>query len=104
MRRGEDVPHSRGGEPTDRRDGFFDIASPVIDSRHQVAVEIPELCRYMAELVWKQAEFMETPESIHQYRLDSTHRTKLAGPCRVPWRDGVRRMVAARHPELQLQG
>jgi len=66
-------------------------------------VEIPELCSYMAELVGKKAEFMETPEGIHQYRLDPTRRTKLAGPCRVPWRDGVRRMVSARHPELQLQ-
>ena len=66
-------------------------------------VEIPELCRYMAELVGKKAEFMETPEGILQYRLDPTHRTKLAGPCRVPWRGGVRRMVAARHPELPLQ-
>jgi nucleoside-diphosphate-sugar epimerase len=66
-------------------------------------VEIPELCRHMAELVGKRAEFEETPDGIHQYRLDATRRTMLAGPCRVPWRDGVRRMVAARHPELPLQ-
>jgi nucleoside-diphosphate-sugar epimerase len=66
-------------------------------------VEIPDLCRYMAELVGKKAEFVETPEGIHQYRLDPTLRTRLAGPCRVPWRDGVRRMLAARHPELPLR-
>jgi nucleoside-diphosphate-sugar epimerase len=66
-------------------------------------VEIPELCRVMAELVGKKAEFMEVPGGIHQYRLDPSHRNDLAGPCRVSWRDGVRRMVAARHPELQLR-
>ncbi|MBW1687552.1 MAG: NAD(P)-dependent oxidoreductase [Deltaproteobacteria bacterium] len=66
-------------------------------------VEIPELCRYMAELVGKKAEFVRTPEGIHQYRLDTTRRTELAGRCRVSWRDGVRRMIAARHPELGLR-
>jgi nucleoside-diphosphate-sugar epimerase len=66
------------------------------------AVAIPELCGYMAELVGKSAEFVRTPEGIYQYRLDSTRRRKLAGPCRVRWRDGVRRMIAARHPELGM--
>jgi nucleoside-diphosphate-sugar epimerase len=68
------------------------------------AVEVPELCRYMAELVGKQAEFVRTPEGIHQYRLDPTRRTELAGPCGVSWRDGLRRMIAFRHPELRLRG
>jgi nucleoside-diphosphate-sugar epimerase len=68
------------------------------------AVAIPELCSYMAELVGKKAEFVRTPEGIHQYRLDPTRRTQLAGRCRVSWRDGVRRMVAARHPEPRLGG
>ena len=45
-------------------------------------------------------EFVESPDGIHQYRLDAARRTELAGPCRVPWREGVDRMVAARHPEL----
>jgi UDP-glucuronate 4-epimerase len=67
------------------------------------AVEIPALCRYMADLVGKQATFIETPHGIHHYRLDPTRRAELAGRCRVPWRDGVRRMIAARHPELALR-
>jgi len=66
------------------------------------AVEIPELCRYMAELVGKKATFVETPQGIHHYRVDAACRTKLAGPCHVSWRDGIRRMVAVRHPELKL--
>lgn len=68
------------------------------------AVEIPDLCRHMAELVGKPATFVESPWGIHHYRLDAARRTTLAGPCRVPWRDGLRRMIAARHPELRLRG
>ncbi|HJO24614.1 MAG: NAD(P)-dependent oxidoreductase [Myxococcota bacterium] len=63
-------------------------------------VEIPEMCRYMAERVGRRVEFVESPEGIHQYRLAGTRRSELAGPCRVPWREGVERMIAARHPEL----
>jgi len=27
----------------------------------------------------------------------------LVGETRVPWRDGMRRMVRARHPEIELR-
>ena len=63
-------------------------------------VEVPELCRYMAARVGRDVEFVESPDGIHQYRLEATRRTELAGPCRVPWQEGVDRMIAARHPEL----
>ena len=63
------------------------------------AVDMAELCRYIGELVGKGVRFVESDEGIHQYRLDATRRTRLAGPCRVSWRDGVRRMLEARHPE-----
>jgi nucleoside-diphosphate-sugar epimerase len=63
-------------------------------------VEIRELCHHMATLIGREVAFVESPDGIHQYRLDPTRRSELAGPCRVKWRDGLRRMVAARHPEL----
>jgi hypothetical protein len=27
----------------------------------------------------------------------------VTGPCKVDWKDGVRRMLAARHPEIELR-
>ncbi len=63
-------------------------------------VEIRELCRHMASLIGLEVAFVESPDGIHQYRLDPTRRSQLAGPCRVKWREGLRRMVAARHPKL----
>ncbi len=44
--------------------------------------------------------FRESADGITQFRLDTTRRRELAGPCQVSWRDGVQRMVATRHPEL----
>ncbi|MFP6640765.1 MAG: NAD-dependent epimerase/dehydratase family protein, partial [Myxococcota bacterium] len=65
-------------------------------------VEIQELSQYLAELVGRKVEIEESPEGIHHYLLDATRRQTLAGECRIPWREGVRRMVAARYPELSL--
>jgi nucleoside-diphosphate-sugar epimerase len=66
-------------------------------------VDLRELCTYIGELVGKEAKFVESDQGIHQYRLDTTRRTELAGPCTVDWKDGVRRAIAARHPEVALQ-
>ncbi|MCB9724335.1 MAG: hypothetical protein H6748_09840 [Spirochaetaceae bacterium] len=31
--------------------------------------------------------------------LDNARRLELGGPCKVPWKEGVRRSLAARHPD-----
>jgi nucleoside-diphosphate-sugar epimerase len=67
-------------------------------------VEIRELCHHMATLIGREATFVESPDGIQQYRLDATRRRELAGPCRVKWRDGVRRMVAAHHAQARRSG
>ncbi|MBW2268944.1 MAG: NAD(P)-dependent oxidoreductase [Deltaproteobacteria bacterium] len=62
-------------------------------------VDMAELCRCIGELVGRKVSFVESDDGIHQYRLDPTRRIELAGPCKVPWREGLRRMLEARHPE-----
>ena len=66
-------------------------------------VDVRELAEYIGALVGKAVRFVESEDGIHQYRLDPTRRTELAGPCKVHWKDGVRRMLAARHPDIDLQ-
>ena len=61
------------------------------------------LCRYMAARVGRSVRLVESDEGIHQYRLDPTRRIELAGRCQVPWRSGIDRMIAARHPEIALR-
>ena len=68
------------------------------------AVDLREMCSFIGELVGKEARFVDSPDGIHQYCLDETKRHELAGPCTVAWRDGIRRMLAARHPEIALKG
>ena len=63
-------------------------------------VEIPDLCRELAALANREVSLVESSDGIHQYCLDAARRIELAGSCRVPWTEGVQRMVAARHPEL----
>lgn len=65
-------------------------------------VHMRELCEYIGELVGVQAKVVESADGIHQYVLDAARRTELAGPCKVGWKDGVRRLMAARHPEIEL--
>lgn len=63
-------------------------------------VPVPELARYVAEKLGREAKVTEGPEGIHQYWLDATRRIELAGPCAVDWKQGVDRMIAARFPDL----
>jgi nucleoside-diphosphate-sugar epimerase len=66
-------------------------------------VPVPEMAAYIAQRIGKEVKVLESEEGIHQYWLDATRRTELAGPCRVSWHDGVDRMIAARHPEIELR-
>jgi len=66
-------------------------------------VDFGEMCEYIGALIGKPAKLEDSPDGIHQYRLDARRRKELAGPCKVGWKQGVRRMVAARHPELELR-
>lgn len=62
-------------------------------------VDLRDMAHYIASLVGREAQLPESPDGIHHSWIDPTRRISLAGPCRVPWREGVRRMVAMRHPE-----
>lgn len=62
-------------------------------------VDMREMALYLGELTGRNVRLVESPEGIQQSLLDATRRRALAGPCTVPWKEGVRRMVAARHPE-----
>ena len=65
-------------------------------------VDIRELVTFMADQVGREVQFGSSAEGIMQLRPDPTRRRRIAGPCRVDWRDGIRRMITARHPEIDL--
>jgi nucleoside-diphosphate-sugar epimerase len=60
------------------------------------AVDLEEWCAYLGGLVGKEATFVETDSTIGGVTIDTTKMLELVGPTEVDWRDGLRRMVAAR--------
>jgi ATP-dependent Lhr-like helicase len=52
--------------------------------------------------IGREPRFIATDRTIASVVTDTTKMERIAGRTRVAWRDGLRRMVAARHPELAL--
>ena len=61
---------------------------------------IEEWCAYLGELTGLEPKFEETPDTIGSVTIDRTRMHELIGKAEVSWKDGVRRMVEARAPEL----
>jgi UDP-glucuronate 4-epimerase len=61
---------------------------------------VEEWCAYMSELTGLEARFETTERTVGALPLDLTRMHELLGRTRVPWRDGIRRMIEARAPEL----
>jgi nucleoside-diphosphate-sugar epimerase len=98
--------------PIDERDidaqipGLLEVASVparILNWSGDEAVEVEDYCRYMGELTGLAVRFERSGEAIHHFRLDNSERQKLLGPCKIHWRQGLRDMIAARHPELPLR-
>jgi nucleoside-diphosphate-sugar epimerase len=62
-------------------------------------VSVEEYCEYMGGLVGVEPVFEYSPEAHTPLWPDITYMHEVLGRTRVPWRDGFRRMVEARHPE-----
>jgi hypothetical protein len=64
------------------------------------AVSIEEWCTYLAELTGTEAKFEPTERTIDSVQIDTTRMHELMGRTTVPWREGMRRMAKALHPDL----
>ncbi len=74
--------------------------STVVNWGGSEAVSIEEWCGYLGELTGLTATFEPTDATIDSVEVDVSRLAALVGGTTVNWRDGMRRMVAARHPEL----
>jgi UDP-glucuronate 4-epimerase len=63
-------------------------------------VSVEEYCAYMGELVGVTPIFEYTPEAHTPLWPDVTFMHEVLGRTKVPWREGFRRMIEARYPEL----
>ncbi len=64
------------------------------------AASIEEWCGHLGELTGCTPSFAPTRDTIDSVQIDVTRMHELVGPTSVGWREGMQRMVAARHPEL----
>jgi UDP-glucuronate 4-epimerase len=65
-------------------------------------VSAEDYCTYMGELVGVEPIFEYTPDAHTPLWPDVTRMHEILGRTRVGWRDGFRRMIVARHPDLPL--
>lgn len=65
---------------------------------------IEEWCAYLSELTGAEAKIVHSEKALGSVGIDTTKMHQLIGRTKVPWKDGLRRMVEARHPELLTKG
>jgi nucleoside-diphosphate-sugar epimerase len=66
-------------------------------------VSVEEYCAYMGELIGVEPIFEYTPEAHTPLWPDVTRMHEVLGRTKVPWREGFRRMIQARHSEITLR-
>lgn len=68
------------------------------------AVDWREMFEYAGRLIGREPDFIRTPEFVFPSNIsDPGKRRSIAGPCKVGWKEGVRRSLRLRHPEVELR-
>lgn len=65
-------------------------------------VSVEDWCTEIGALVGRQARLVPADMALPSVALDLTRMHELVGHTTVAWREGMRRMVAALHPELPV--
>ena len=82
------------------------VPATIVNWGGDEAVDVRTYCSYMADIAGIKVQFQDAPDDPLAARTvvaDGTRRRELAGDCKVKWRDGLRRMIAARHLEIKLK-
>ena len=74
------------------------VPATIVNWAGDEPVSVQEWCAWFAELLGRpvRVEVRAVPGTQPSAISDNAKRLSLAGPCRVAWRDGMRRMVEAR--------
>jgi hypothetical protein len=80
--------------------GVAGTPATVVNWGGSQAASIEEWCGHLGELTGVTPSFAPTTETIDSVEIDLTRMHDLVGPTTVAWKDGMRRMVESRHPEL----
>jgi UDP-glucuronate 4-epimerase len=76
------------------------VPATIVNWGGDEAASIEEWCSYLSSLTGIPARFAPTADTIDSVDIDLTRMHDLVGSTTVPWKEGMKRMVSARHPEL----
>jgi nucleoside-diphosphate-sugar epimerase len=76
------------------------VPATVVNWGGSEPVALEDWCAWIGELTGLRPEFEVTERTIASLPVDTTRLHEIAGETRVSWREGIRRMVEARAPEL----
>jgi nucleoside-diphosphate-sugar epimerase len=79
------------------------VPATIVNWAGDDGVDVEVYCRYMADIVGIKPEFERSPHSVKHTVTDNSLRRAIVGNCQVKWQDGMRRMIAARHPEIRFK-
>ena len=80
--------------------GAASVPATIVNWGGDEAASIEEWCSYLSKLTGVPGSFAPTTETIDSVDIDLTKMHKVVGKTTVSWKDGMKRMVQARHPEL----
>lgn len=77
-----------------------DVPARIVNLGGDEIVSVEEIISYLEELTGLEMK-IETAEqaSWGMKPIDNRLRKELGGSCKVPWKEGIRRSLAARHPD-----
>jgi UDP-glucuronate 4-epimerase len=76
------------------------VPATIVNWGGDEAASIEEWCGYLSSLTGVPAAFAPTTDTIDSVDIDLTRMHDLVGTTTVTWKQGMERMVRARHPEL----
>ena len=75
------------------------VPAEIVNVCGQEHVSIEEWCGYLGELCGLEPKFKVTDQTLESVASDNSKQRSLVGATQVGWKDGMRRMVEARHPD-----
>ncbi len=80
--------------------GMASVPATIVSWAGSEDTSIEAWCRYMGELTGLEPRFETTETALEPLRLDTAKLQAAVGASRVHWKDGIRRMIEKRNPEL----
>ena len=77
-----------------------DVPPVTVNWGGEEAVSIQDWCAYLTELTGVEIPLQEGPTAMPSVTVDLSKQHELVGKAEIGWRDGFRRMVEVRHPDL----